>query len=348
MKSKRTFKEQVERRRKKAADRDDRWRQEETLDEVVAEVSRLRDELSASRDEAAKLRDTVATLKTFVGGVPVDSDGKPLVTVRERLEQYEEQYRSLLDQARDQNAKVIAAEGMSGMFLDLRKQVESLKKDLQSPPTDGDLFATASEVASLRERMGNVAKFVGYRADPLIKDRGKTLYERVGDIEADVRARPVTNEDMGYEPEWAANLKRKVALHGRDIHGLTKRVGDLGKGIEPLFDHNGQRTPAGRVKAIEREVDRLSALLPKPKQDGTVKASPVVFETLDNPPSQRYVQVDYNTYHALVEGQPKSDGALQKLRAEHEALKVQLAQTQAQLTAMHQIIAERKKEEKDA
>ena len=44
----------------------------------------------------------------------------------------------------------------------------------------------AGEVSVLRERVDNVAKHVGYRADPLIRDKGKTLYERVQELERQV------------------------------------------------------------------------------------------------------------------------------------------------------------------
>ena len=290
--SKRTFEERVKRTARKQADRDYQYRQEETLDSVVEEVSRLCDEINRLRDEAlARLRNqreedarALADLKAFVGPVPVDSDGKPLVTVRERLEQYEEQYRSLLDQARDHMAKVVAADGMAGLFQDLKQRVEAqgkriieledetaaLKKDLQSPPTDGDLFATASEVASLRERVRNIAEFVGYDRealgrpgftsmreavrktngrvdklefvgtyDPEAPDRrhDERLDEldakvskqdaRIGEIESDVRARPVTNEDMGYEPEWAAKLKEQEAQLQKAVKDGQKILSEL-------------------------------------------------------------------------------------------------------------------------
>ena len=281
-KKRKTFKERIERRRKKAAERDDRWRTEETIDEVVAEVSRLREQREADARTIAALQQESARLKKFVGSVPVDSDGQPLITVRERLEQYEEQYKSLLDQSRDQMAKVIAADGMAGLFADLKQRVEkdrndlrggvetaqkaidkalenieALRKDLQSPPAVEPV--SPGEMASLRERVRLLGHEVGeVLAEWRAISPGETLSD-VGRMKAvlDGLVNDVGRlKDQHSPPDAEPVPSREVAGLRKGIQTLKERVKKYADKVGVLRDR--MEVQAGRFRNLAERTAAIS------------------------------------------------------------------------------------------
>lgn len=101
--AKRTFRERVERRRAKQAERDHRYRNEETIEELVSEVDRLceamkqiafdgratrelaqqsDDRSNANADRLTALTDVVTDAKTDVAALKAAQDGS-LITIRQ-------------------------------------------------------------------------------------------------------------------------------------------------------------------------------------------------------------------------------------------------------------------------